>query len=376
MPHGGGHLMGRSPRITVAASGLGHVARGVEAWAHDLAGASPSAVYRSRFARGAGGPTGPLSVLPCWQREAPNNRLLRRLLPRRMAGASGSDPRTTSNKSRSPAICSATSAAIESTCSTSRTRSLRLLTQRAAAVGLVRTRTILAHGTEEPISFQKKVRYLQHLAPWHRNEARHAGIDRPTWTAIPNCIDTDLFTPGVAPELRAELGLPANALVVLCVAAIKRIHKRVDYLISEFARLCETAPELPAYLVVAGGWEPEADELVAEGKRRLGDRVRFLVRFPPSRMPDLYRAANLFVLGSLFEMMPMAILESAATAATGRGAPASRPGVDDRRRRRVPSIWPSRARWPRALERLLSNWDLLQRTGQRAREHCIRQLLA
>jgi glycosyltransferase involved in cell wall biosynthesis len=67
------------------------------------------------------------------------------------------------------------------------------------------------------------------------------------------------------------------------------------------------------WLVVAGGWEKDTDELVAEGKQLLGDRVRFLVRFPRERMPELYRAADLFVLCSLKEMMPIALLEAAAS---------------------------------------------------------------
>jgi 1,2-diacylglycerol 3-alpha-glucosyltransferase len=52
---------------------------------------------------------------------------------------------------------------------------------------------------------------------------------------------------------------------------------------------------------------------VEEGQRLLGDRVRFLVRFPRQRMPDLYRAANAFTLCSLKEMMPIALLEAIAS---------------------------------------------------------------
>src|SRR5204863_8457449 len=47
---------------------------------------------------------------------------------------------------------------------------LALLMQRANRLGLVRTRTILAHGTEEPLEFQRRITYLQHLAPWHLDE--------------------------------------------------------------------------------------------------------------------------------------------------------------------------------------------------------------
>src|SRR5262249_28179081 len=110
-----------------------------------------------------------------------------------------------------------------------------------------------------------------------------------------------------------ELGIPLDGLIVLCVAAIKRDHKRVDYLVEEFARFRRNRPELAVWLVVAGGTSGETDELVAQGKALLGDRVRFLVNFPRQRMAELYRSADAFALGSLREMMPLALLEATAT---------------------------------------------------------------
>jgi glycosyltransferase involved in cell wall biosynthesis len=144
-------------------------------------------------------------------------------------------------------------------------------------------------------------------------QSRIAGAWSPNWTAIPNFIDTDRFEPGRSQALRTELGIPADAMVVLTSAAIKRSHKRIDYLLAEFNRLRQMVPEIPVWLVVAGGWEKETDEVVAEGTKLLGDRVRFLVRFPRQRMPDLYRIADLFVLCSLFEMMPIALIEATAS---------------------------------------------------------------
>jgi glycosyltransferase involved in cell wall biosynthesis len=188
-----------------------------------------------------------------------------------------------------------------------------LLAQRALRLGIVRTRTILAHGTEEPFDFQRRITYLQHLAPWHLAEARNVGVWQPTWTAIPNFIDTALYRPGRSDELRDELQIPRSAIVVLAAAAIKRGHKRVDHLLSEFASVRERHPALAVYFVIAGGWEQDTDELVAQGQQLLGDRVRFLVRFPRSRMSDLYRAADLFTLGSLKEMMPIALLEATSS---------------------------------------------------------------
>lgn len=190
---------------------------------------------------------------------------------------------------------------------------LALRMQQARSLGLVRTRTILAHGTEEPPEFLKRIEFLQHLAPWHAERAREAGIWRDTWTTIPNFVDTELFRPGRSDAVRRELGIPEQALVVLSVAAIKRNHKRIDYLLREFHALRMRAPDLPVWLVIAGGWEADTDALIAEGKALLGDRVRFLVRYPRQKIADLYRAADLFVLASLFEMMPIALIEAQAS---------------------------------------------------------------
>ena len=62
-----------------------------------------------------------------------------------------------------------------------------------------------------PWTFLRQITYLQHLAPHHLEEARDAGVWRPTWTAIPNFIDTDLFRPGRWDALRADLGIPPEA---------------------------------------------------------------------------------------------------------------------------------------------------------------------
>lgn len=40
--------------------------------------------------------------------------------------------------------------------------------------GLVRTKEVLAHGTEESIEFLSKFEYVQHLAPWHLEQASQA----------------------------------------------------------------------------------------------------------------------------------------------------------------------------------------------------------
>lgn len=48
------------------------------------------------------------------------------------------------------------------------------------------------------------------------------------------------------------------------------------------------------------------------GHEALGNRVRFLIDRPRDEMPDLYRAADAFVLCSFKEMFPNALLEAMA----------------------------------------------------------------
>jgi 1,2-diacylglycerol 3-alpha-glucosyltransferase len=301
-------------RIGVASSGLGHITRGIESWAADLAHALDARGERVVLFKGGGILENPYDrVVRCLQRGSPNTARLLRILPQRFFWRIGLG---------SPIATEQTTFAI-GLLAHLRNEAIdvlhvqdpvvALIVQRAHRLGLVRTVTTLGHGTNESYDFLARITYLHHLAPHYLEEARRAGVWKPTWTAIPNFVDTDLFRPGRAEALRAELGIPGDAFVLLTAAAIKREHKRIDYLLGEFAKLLETSPDLPAWLVVAGGRESDTDELVEQGCAALGDRVRFLVRYPRDRMPELYRIADVFALCSLREMMPIALIEATAS---------------------------------------------------------------
>ncbi|WFG44341.1 D-inositol-3-phosphate glycosyltransferase [Pseudonocardia alni] len=135
---------------------------------------------------------------------------------------------------------------------------------------------------------------------------------------IPPGVDTDRFRPGDRAAARAELGLPAGAVVLAFVGRIQRL-KAPDVLLRAAAELAVRAPGLRERLVVlvAGGpsgsglAEPTSlHELAAE----LG--ITDLVRFLPPRAGDelvtVYRAADVVAVPSHNESFGLVALEAQA----------------------------------------------------------------
>lgn len=124
---------------------------------------------------------------------------------------------------------------------------------------------------------------------------RHASEREPDkLIEMPNGVDTELFTPGEAPGVRERLGIPRDALVAAFVATLDRAHhfKRLDVAIDALGR--DEAPE--AHLVVAGGGELLDGFRDRARTAGVGDRVHFLGAVPHSELPEVLRAADLFLL--------------------------------------------------------------------------------
>jgi 1,2-diacylglycerol 3-alpha-glucosyltransferase len=122
---------------------------------------------------------------------------------------------------------------------------------------------------------------------------------------IPHGVDLNRFRLGMKSDFRKIHGIPEAAYVVISVGTICYWHKRMDYVIEELAALDDV------FLVIAGqscGDTPAIKEL---GKRLMGDRVRF-VTLPHDELPAAYAAADLFVLGSLFEAFGIVYIEAMA----------------------------------------------------------------
>ena len=122
---------------------------------------------------------------------------------------------------------------------------------------------------------------------------------------IPHGVDLNLFNPQVKSDFRTLHGIPQDAFVVISVGTICYHHKRMDYVIKEIAALKN------AYLLLVGqecGDTPAIKEL---GKQLMGDRIIFTT-MEHDELPKAYAAANVFVLGSLFETFGIVYIEAMA----------------------------------------------------------------
>ena len=122
---------------------------------------------------------------------------------------------------------------------------------------------------------------------------------------IPHGVDINLFHPGVKTDFRRQHGIPDDAFVVISVGTICYWHKRMDYVIREVAAVPG------AFLVIVGQECADTEQIVALGKELMGERIVF-TRMPHDELPNAYAAADVFVLGSLFETFGIVYIEAMA----------------------------------------------------------------
>jgi glycosyltransferase involved in cell wall biosynthesis len=137
------------------------------------------------------------------------------------------------------------------------------------------------------------------VSPATADRLAEAGLDRPV--VIRNAVFARRPVFGRA-EVRASLEVSGEMPVALCVARLEP-QKRHDVLLDAWSRLGGDA-----VLWVAGDGSLRAE--LGRRAERLGGRVRFLGT--RTDVPDLLAAADVAVLTSDWEGLPLAVLESMA----------------------------------------------------------------
>lgn len=294
-------------KVAIASSGLGHVSRGMEAWAKALASALYEQGIDVTLFRGAGPARSEYDVvLPCIRRTSQFARVGNLL-----------------NHVGGWRVGLGSEAAVESfsfgvqllqhlrkgyDLVHVQQGSLALFLLRAQRLGLMKCPMIFGNGQKGRPDVLRQFPYLHFLTPYGMQEVTDHVGKQPFWRIIPNFIDTETFSPAEQ-RPRRDCGLPENGLVILSIGMVDTAVKRMDYLIRESARFAAESRG-GIHVVIAGSPHRDSREIEEWGRSLLGGNFHVFYNLPRERMPDLYRSADLFVLCSPREAQGMAIIEA------------------------------------------------------------------
>jgi glycosyltransferase involved in cell wall biosynthesis len=305
-------------KIAVASAFLGHVLRGVEAWAQDLAaelhrrgldvtlfqGGGPGDVPYAQHIRC------PDHTDPFWKHVT---RFTRHGLWRVGLGSPLHLQQVVFGRRVARELRSGNFDVVHT-----QDAGTALVLEKMRRAGQHPAKVIFANGTEEPLEFLLQFKHVQELAPYYLEIDRQKGLpaDR-QWFSIGNFVDCDVYKPGNRAKAREKLGIPRDRFVVFDVAALKVTHKRIDWLAKEVAIARQKHPEI--MLIVAGATTPETEQVDHAIRKFLGEDAWVFKNIPRKHMPDLYRAADVFAHAALSEMFAIVLLEAGACGIPLRG---------------------------------------------------------
>lgn len=156
------------------------------------------------------------------------------------------------------------------------------------AAGVGRDNTLFARTLAAVSTFlYKRADRIVVVSPAYEIDLISQGVESSKISVIPNGVETDVFTPGTAPELRQHLGLD-DRFVVSFVGTIGLAHG-LAVVLEAARRLRTDAPDI-LFLMVGEGTERSMLERRARDEGL--DNIRFLGEIPRDAVPEILRASN------------------------------------------------------------------------------------
>jgi glycosyltransferase involved in cell wall biosynthesis len=161
----------------------------------------------------------------------------------------------------------------------------------------------------EKSSFHRwRTQFVLDRAPWVTSDARvltekieSFGVPADRILTFPYGVDTDVFTPGVAP--------PQPGPLILSNRKLESLY-RIDVAIDAFAAVHEALPDAALTIAGDGG---EKRRLLAHANTSTGvSRIRFIGGVTHDRMPALLEAHHIFVSTSPADTTSVSLLEAMA----------------------------------------------------------------
>lgn len=147
--------------------------------------------------------------------------------------------------------------------------------------------------------------FIHHLSLETLNKAEAFGYAQERMCLIPGGVHPHSFvTQFSRSELRKKYNISEDTFVILSVAALNRYHKRIDYVLDEFAQL-----DGDVLLMLDGSLDHGDPDLIPIAQQRFGDRCR-ISRVNSDDVGELYALADVKVLASLYEAFALVVPEA------------------------------------------------------------------
>ena len=169
-------------------------------------------------------------------------------------------------------------------------------------------RLVFSNGGNRDPSLLKNFDLCQVLTPIQKQTALEQGVAEERLEMIPYAIHTHTFRASATSraDARREFGIPENMKVVLAVAPLDH-HKRLDFLVRELASLGRS----DVFFLAAGLRTADTPQLEVLAQSALSGRYVFKT-VPRSEIKKLYHAADVFALPTLREGFGLVVLEAMA----------------------------------------------------------------